>query len=58
MGGCAGHVCPQPGQEGGIRPWNPDCSAHDRLIHDTKRMWDRSILFIRIGQGHDLPVPP
>jgi hypothetical protein len=23
MGGSAGHVCLQTGQEGGIRPWNP-----------------------------------
>ena len=43
-------------EEGCLRPWHPDSSAHDRLMHDMKRRSDRVPRFIRIlqihGQGH------
>ena len=44
------HGGTQTDQNGGIKPWHPHGIAQDRLIHDTKRVRDRSILFIRIGQ--------
>jgi hypothetical protein len=33
-GGSAGPVGPQTGPEGGIRPWHPNGSVPDRLMHD------------------------
>jgi hypothetical protein len=44
----------QRGEEGCIRPWNPDGSAQNRLVRATRPAPDRSIGITRTLQGHGL----
>jgi hypothetical protein len=41
-GGNAGQVCPQTGEKGGIRLWNPDLRGQGRLVYTTRPAPDRS----------------
>src|SRR4030095_1969102 len=37
-----------------MRSCTPDSGAYNRLMHTRQTAWERSELFIRISQGHDL----
>jgi putative tryptophan/tyrosine transport system substrate-binding protein len=41
------------GEGGSIRPSNPDLRTDDRLIHARQTASERSVIIIRIQQGHD-----